>query len=89
MTTTTFDYPAELATALGKRPAEAAQELHLMAALKLFEVGRVSSGLAAKIAGMSRIAFLMECGRYHVSVFQQTPDELRADMEAASNASGC
>jgi len=86
MTTLTIDYPAELSVALGKRPDEAARELRLMAALKLFEAGRISSGLAAKLAGMSRVAFLGQCGQYGVSVFQQDPQELRSDTQAALDA---
>jgi predicted HTH domain antitoxin len=40
-----------------------------MAALKLFELGKISSGKAAELAGMSRVEFLEVCGRYRVSVF--------------------
>ena len=54
--------------------------------VKLFEAGRISSGLAAKLAGMSRVAFLCQCGQYGVSVFQQNPEELHSDLEAAFNA---
>ncbi len=86
MTTIPLEYPAELSAALGKRPAETAQEIRLMAALKFFESGRVSSGLAAKVAGVSRPAFLLLCGQYGVSVFQQTPEELESDTENASHA---
>jgi len=60
-----------------------------MAALKLFESGRISSGLAAKLAGLSRVEFLMPCGQYGVSVFQQTADEVRADAESVLNAGRC
>jgi predicted HTH domain antitoxin len=86
MATLTIEYPAELSVALGKRPEDAAREVRLMAALKLFESGRVSSGLAAKLAGMSRVAFLCQCGQYGVSVFQQDPDELASDVQAALHA---
>ena len=86
MSTLTIDYPLELSVALGKRPDEAGLELRLMAALKLFESGRISSGLAAKLAGMSRVDFLCQCGQYGISVFQQTVQELQSDVKAASNA---
>ena len=84
-----IECPPELATALGKRPAEVAQEIRLMAALKLYESGRISSGLAAQFAGVPRTSFLLMCGMYGVSVFQETPDEVEADAEAALHASGC
>jgi predicted HTH domain antitoxin len=48
-----------------------------MAALKMFELGKISSGKAAELAGMLRVEFLETCGRYRVSVFNY-PDLLLA-----------
>jgi predicted HTH domain antitoxin len=87
MTTVQIDCPPELSAALGKRPADAVREIQLMAALKLFDSGRISSGLAARLAGMSRADFLLECGRHGVSVFQQTAEEVESDAKAALDAS--
>jgi hypothetical protein len=42
--------------------------------------------LAAQLAGMPRVEFLLLCGRYGVSVFQQTAEELKADAAAALDA---
>lgn len=86
MTTVTLDCPEELATALGKRPNEVAAEIRLMSALKMFDRGRISSGLAASLAGMSRAEFLLRCGEFDVSIFQQTCTELASDTEAALHA---
>ena len=86
MTTMTIEYPAELSAALGKRPEDAAREVRLMAALKLFESGRISSGLAAKLAGMNRVDFLCQCGQYGISVFQQDAQELQSDTQTAFDA---
>mgnify|MGYP001580605425 CR=1 FL=1 len=88
MPTMTVDFPQELTLALGKRPPEALAEIKLMAALKFYEAGRISSGLAASLAGLSRVDFLMRCGEYGVSVFQQTTEEVEADAEAAIHARG-
>lgn len=46
-----------------------ARELRILAAVKLYEMGRLSSGRAAELAGMSRIEFLMSLGRYKVFPF--------------------
>ena len=81
--------PGELPLALGKRQEDASREVLLMAALKLFETGRLSSGMAAQLAGLSRVAFLLECGHYGVSVFQQTGEELESDLRNALAASDC
>jgi predicted HTH domain antitoxin len=56
------------------------QHIRLMAALKMFELGKVSSGKAAELAGMSRVEFIETCGRYRVSVFNYTPEELEREI---------
>ncbi len=86
MTTLRLDCPDELMTALGKRVEDAASEIRLMAALKLYETGRLSSGMAAQLAGLGRVEFILVCGQYGVSVFQQTDEELRADLASALHA---
>ena len=55
-----------------------ARELLMLAAVKLYELGRLSSGRAAELAGMARVAFLLNMGRYRVFPLE---DELR-DLDA-------
>ena len=43
-----------------------ARELRMLAAVKLYELGRLSSGRAAELAGLSRVEFLSALGRYKV-----------------------
>ena len=43
-----------------------ARELRMLAAVKLFELGRLSSGRAAELAGMVRVEFLLQLNRYQV-----------------------
>ena len=86
MSSVTVDIPSELGAALGKRPGEVAGEIRLMAALKLYEAGRISSGLAASLAGLPRVEFLLLCGQYGVTVFQQTPGEVSDDAETVAHA---
>lgn len=52
-----------------------AQEIRILAAVKLYELGRLSSGRAAELAGMPRVEFLLTLGRYKVFPFEA---ELRA-----------
>src|SRR2546430_7329195 len=54
----TMRYPAGLERAVHLTKAEMEQHLRLMAALKMFELGKLSSGKAAELAGMSRAEFL-------------------------------
>ena len=61
--------------------AQLAGEIRMLAAVKLYELGRVSSGRAAELAGLSRIEFLDRLECYNVSPFQITPEELRTEVE--------
>jgi predicted HTH domain antitoxin len=90
MTQLLVDYPDDLAEAIQLTPEETATQILLMAALKMFELGKLSSGKAAELAGLSRVEFLEACGRYRVSPFnypaEGLEDELRSDLEAVQAA---
>lgn len=51
------DYPDELSQAVQLTPTEFAAQIRLMAALKMFELGKLSSGKTAQLAGLSRVEF--------------------------------
>ncbi|MCK4762936.1 MAG: UPF0175 family protein [Candidatus Aminicenantes bacterium] len=53
-----------------------AEELRTLAAVKLYELGRLSSGRAAELAGVPRVEFLMILGRYKVFPFQSELNDL-------------
>jgi predicted HTH domain antitoxin len=59
------------------------EELRMAAAVKLFEMGRLSSGAAARLAGIPRPLFLIKLGDYGVPNFRLTEEELRRDLENA------
>ncbi|CAK8723114.1 hypothetical protein GCAAIG_12810 [Candidatus Electronema halotolerans] len=52
------------------------REILLLAAIKLFETGRLSSGRAAELAGMSRVEFLLNLNRFKVFPLAAELDEL-------------
>jgi len=52
------------------------RELRMLAAVKLFEMGRLSSGRAAELAGMPRVEFLLNLNRYKVFPFAAELDDL-------------
>jgi len=56
-------------------------ELRLVTALKLFELGRLSMGQAARMTGYSKTAFLEVAGNYGVSVFNYSDEELDAEAD--------
>lgn len=78
----TLTYPDDLEQAVQLTAEEMPAQIRLMAALKMFELGQLSSGKAAELAGMSRVEFLEICGHYHVSVFNYSAEELEAEIQS-------
>lgn len=58
-------------------------ELKMLIASKLFEDGRLSSGQAAEIVGISKRAFLEVLGKYNVSLFGYTIEDIKEDLKNA------
>ena len=83
MTEVTLSLPEETLLALHLTPDELAQELRLAAAVKLYELGRLSSGAAANLAGIPRVVFLSKLADYGVPTFRLTADELAEDLSRA------
>jgi len=66
-----------------KSPEEFEAEARLLLAVKLYEMHRVSTGAAAKLAGMSRVAFMFELAHFGLSPMGQKPSELAEDLANA------
>lgn len=78
-----LEVPDDALRSLGTTPESFARDVMSLAAVKLFELGRLSSGAAARLAGMERVEFLLALREYQVSPFQTTLDELRQDIANA------
>jgi len=55
-------------------------EMKMILASKLFEDGRVSSGQAAEMVGISKRSFVELIGKYNVSLFGYNYEELKEDL---------
>lgn len=56
-------------------------ELKMIIAAKLYELGRLSAGQAAEVAGLSKRAFIELLGKYNVPVFGYDENELAEDLK--------
>ncbi len=72
----TIEYPDDLLVALGVRAEQFEQEARFTLAAKLFELGRLSSGKAARVAGMDRVTFLLSLNRIGVAMLDLDEAEM-------------
>ena len=78
MATLTIEYPDEILVSLKETQDDFSEELKT-AAVKLYEMGKLSSGKAARLAGMDKISFLKILGKYQVSI--STLEEFKEDVK--------
>jgi predicted HTH domain antitoxin len=76
-----LDIPEKVLLAEKTDEVSFARELRILAAVKLFELGRLSSGRAAELAGMPRVEFLLTLGRYKVFPFESELKDLESKHE--------
>ena len=57
------------------------EEARFLLAAKLYEVGRLSSGLAANLCGKGRVDFLLALPRIGVAMSNLQPEDLDSEVE--------
>lgn len=80
MTQVMLSLPDEAAVALKCSTESLADVVLLAAAMKLFEMGRLSSGAAAQMARLPKPLFLSKLAEYGVPAFRQTEAELNEEL---------
>jgi len=78
-----IDYPPLLPDSMQMSQQEFEKEARLALAVKLFEMKKLSSGLAAQLAGLNRVTFLMQLQRLGVSPINISSEELSEDVANA------
>jgi predicted HTH domain antitoxin len=81
-----LDLPRQLLATIRQDPDEFMAAMRLAAAVKWYENEQVSQARAAEIAGLSRAEFLAALGRFGVTPFQVTAEELIREVESSYDA---
>ena len=79
----TIDYRDDVLLALGLTPEEFREEAKILIAVKLYEMGRLSTGAAAEFANVPKSLFLNSLSDYGVDTFDLSGEELQRDLDGA------
>jgi predicted HTH domain antitoxin len=77
----------EILSLLKENPQEFAHDLKICAAVDMYRLGRLSSGKAAELAGISRIQFFHELSKHKVPLYDVSEEELDKDLDNADHYS--
>lgn len=78
-----LEVPNESLLALRSRPEAAGSRLLLAAAVKFYELGELSSGAAAALAGLPRVVFLARLADFGVDTFRLAESDLLQETRLA------
>ena len=74
------EYPDLLPDVMRMNRSEFEREARMAMAVKLFEMGKLSSGYAAQLAGIGRVDSILSLSKYGVAYMNYPPEELEQDI---------
>ncbi len=80
MSSLAIELPESLLATTHLSREELLREARLLLAAKMFETGRLSSGRAAELCGLSRVEFLFEASKMGVSPVQLDAEEMAIEF---------
>jgi predicted HTH domain antitoxin len=79
----TIDFPDTLPDLLQVTRDQFRNEARMAMAVKLFQMRRISSGMAASLVGIPRTVFLLNLHQYGVPMIDLDEEELISDIQNA------
>jgi predicted HTH domain antitoxin len=80
MNAITLEYPDSWLVPMATDALHFAKDAKMAAAVKLFEVGKLTSGQAAQFAGVGRQDFLLGCRQWGVDSVNWDSEEIEAEF---------
>jgi predicted HTH domain antitoxin len=82
MSAVVVEYPEAWLPVMGTDAEHFAQDIRMASAVKMFEMGKLTSGQAAKLAGIPRVEFMLTCHRWGAATVNWSDEEIRREFEA-------
>jgi predicted HTH domain antitoxin len=82
----TIEYGDDLLLSLGLSADQFSREARLLLAAKLYELGRLTSGQAAKLSGLGRVEFLLTLSRLGIAASNLREEDAAAEIDFARDA---
>lgn len=79
----TINYPESFPDTVGVSKEQFEHEAKWAMAVKLYEMKRLSSGMAAAMLGVERVTFLLKLSDYGVPMIDLRSEELLSDLNNA------
>jgi predicted HTH domain antitoxin len=79
----TIQYGDDILFSLGMSAEQFSDEARFLLAAKLYELGKLSSGQAARLSGKTRVDFLFSLTRIGVPVSNLQPEDAQCEIDFA------